>query len=61
MEFPQKLRRDLPYGLEVLFLLFIQQKQKQKTNLRKCVHPCVHCSIIYSGQDMEATQVLIDI
>ena len=29
----------------------------QNTNLKGHKHPFVHCSIIYSHQDMEATQV----
>ena len=31
----------------------------QNTNLKEHKHPYVHCSIIYSHQDMEAAQVSI--
>ena len=31
----------------------------QNTNLREHKHPYVHCSVIYSHQDMEAAQVSI--
>ena len=27
----------------------------EKTNLKRCMHLSVHCSIIYSSKDMEAT------
>ena len=30
-------------------------KETQNTKLKKCIHPYVHCSIIYNTQDMEAT------
>ena len=32
----------------------------QNTNLKEYMHPCVHCSIIHSSQDMEAAQVPIN-
>ena len=35
-------------------------KENKNTNLKRCMHPYVHCSIIYSSQDMEATQVSIN-
>ena len=28
---------------------------KQNTNLKRYMHPYVHCSIVYNNQDMEAT------
>ena len=31
------------------------------TNLKRYMHPIVHSSIMYSRQDMEATQVSINI
>ena len=31
----------------------------EKTNLKRCMHPSVHCSTIYSSKDMEATQMSI--
>ena len=32
----------------------------QNTNLKRYMHPYIHCSIIYSSQDMDATWVPID-
>ena len=34
-------------------------KETQNTNSKEHKHPCVHCSIIYNRQDMEAAQVPI--
>ena len=34
-------------------------EETQNTNLKRSMHPYVHCSIIYSSQDMEATIVSI--
>ena len=34
-------------------------EETQNTNLKEHKHPCVHCSIIYNHQDMEAAQVSI--
>ena len=34
-------------------------KETQNTNLKEHKHLCVHCSIIYNHQDMEAAQVSI--
>ena len=30
-------------------------KENKNTNLKRYMHPSVHCSIIYNSQDMEAT------
>ena len=30
-------------------------EETQNTDLKECKHPCVHCSITYNCQDMEAT------
>ena len=35
-------------------------KEIQNTNLKRPMHPPVHCSIIYSSQAMEATYVSIN-
>ena len=32
-------------------------EETQNTNSKEYLHPCVHCSIIYNSQDIEATQV----
>ena len=34
-------------------------KETQNTNLKEYMHPCVHCSIIYNSQDLEAAQMSI--
>ena len=34
-------------------------EETQNTNLKRHMHPYVHCSIIYNSQDTEATQVSI--
>ena len=34
-------------------------KETQNTNLEEYMHPCVHCSVIYNCQDLEAAQVSI--
>ena len=34
-------------------------KGTQNTNSKEYKHPCVHCSIIYNHQDVEAAQVSI--
>ena len=34
--------------------------KNKNTNLKRCMHPNVHASIIYNSQDMEATQVSIN-
>ena len=34
--------------------------KNEKTNLKKYIHPSVHRSIIYSSQDIKATQVFIN-
>ena len=32
----------------------------EKHNLKRSMHPDIHCSTVYSSQDMEATQMSID-
>ena len=34
--------------------------QNSNNNLKENKHPCVHCSVIYNHQDMEAAQVSIN-
>ena len=53
MEFPQKLKIDLPYD-PAMPLLGIYP-EKMKTNLERYIHHNVHCSTIYNSQGMEAT------
>ena len=44
---------------EFHFWVFIPQKTKN-TNLKRYLHPHIHCSIIYNSQDMETTKEFID-
>ena len=53
--FLKKLKIELPYD-SAISLLGIYPKET-KTNLKSCMHPSIHRSIIYNCQDMEATQV----
>ena len=54
MEGPQKVKNvTIPYDLAVPFLSFYLKKTK--TNLKECLHPHVHWSLVYSTQDIEAT------
>ena len=32
-------------------------EKNENTNSKEYMHPCVHCSIIYNSQDLEAAQV----
>ena len=34
-------------------------KETQNTDLKEHMHPCVHCSVAYNSQDLEAAQVPI--
>ena len=42
-------KKDLAIPLQGIF------SKKLKTNLKRHIHPYVHCSIIYNNQDGEAT------
>ena len=55
MGYLKKLKRDLPFD-PVIPLLGIYSKKLQ-TLLKKHKQPCIHCSIIYNSQDLEAAQV----
>ena len=35
-------------------------KEYKSTNSKKCVHPYVHCSIIYNSQDVETAKESMD-
>ena len=54
--FLRKLNTELPYELAIILLGIIQAKLQFK----KIMHPCVHCSTICSGQDMEKIQMSIN-
>ena len=43
-----------------ILLLGIYPEKNENTNLKRYMYPSVHSSIIYSSQDMEATQVPIN-
>ena len=58
MKFPQILKIELPYDL-VIPLLGIYPKNTKTLKLKRYMHPCVYCSIIYSSQIMAAAQVSI--
>ena len=47
----KKLKFELPYDPAIPLLgIYLE-----KTNLKRYMHPSVHCSTIYNSQDMEAT------
>ena len=52
MEFPQKIKIELPYDpaipLQGIFL------KKKNTNSKSYLHPYDHCSVIYNSQGTEA-------
>ena len=54
MEVPPKIKVDIPYDPEIPFL-GIYLKKTKNTNLKRYMHPRVHCSIIYNHQDMQTT------
>ena len=58
MEIPQKIK-NLPSFDPEIPLLGIYLQGIQNTNLKEYKHTYVHCSVIYSHQDMEAAQVSI--
>ena len=33
-------------------------EENRDTNLKRYMHPHIHCNIIYNGKDMETTSVL---
>ena len=55
--FLKKLKRKLPYYPAIPLLgLYLEKKKKKKI----CLHPHVHCSIVYNSQDMETTKASLD-
>ena len=52
----KKLKFELPYDPAIPLLgIYLE-----KTNLKRYMHPSVHCSTIYNSQDMEATSISIN-
>ena len=54
--FFKKLKTELLYDPEIPLLGIYLDKNNQKS----CMHPSVHCNIVYNSQEMEATQMSID-
>ena len=54
MEVPQKIknRTTVRSGNSTPGYL---SEENENTNSKRYMHPCVHCSIIYNSQDMDAT------
>ena len=59
VEIPQKIKNGSVFD-PAIPLLGIYPKETKTLNLKEHKHPCVHCSIIYNHQDMEAAQVPIN-
>jgi len=49
--FFKKLKTELPYDPAIPLL----GVYTDENNLRSCMHPNVHCNIVYNSQDLEAT------
>ena len=54
MEFPQKIKTDLPYRSSSSTSRYLP-KGNTNTNVKGYIHPHIDCSTIYNSQDMEAT------
>ena len=50
-KFPKKLNIELPYDSAIPIPGHIS---RENHNLKRYMHPNIHCSTVYSGQDMEA-------
>ena len=50
--FLKKLNRELPYDSAIPLLEIYPEETH---NLKRYMHPTVHCSSIYNSQDLEAT------
>ena len=59
MEIPQKIKNGTALSPSD-FTSGNISKETPKTNMKECKHPYVHCSIIYSSQDLEAAQMYIN-
>ena len=53
MEVPQKIKNSTTIDPEFHFRRFFLKSTKMLIQ-KKCMHPCIHFSIIYNSQDMEA-------
>ena len=51
----KNLKIELPY--EPAILLLGMCLKNENTNSERCMHPDVHCSIVYLSQVMETTSV----
>ena len=56
MEIPQKIKDRTIIGSSY-FISVCLSKEYRNTNLKRYMHPYVHCSINYNSQDMEITCV----
>ena len=56
--FLKKLKMELPYYLAIP-ILGIYPKETQYISSKEYMHPCVHCSIVYNNQAVQASQVPI--
>ena len=54
IEITKKKKLELPYGPSNSAPGYLSE-ENENTNLRRYMHLCVQCSIIYNSQDMEAT------
>ena len=52
IEAVRKFKIGLPSNPAIPFLSISPKKTKMLTQ-KKCIHPYVHCSIIYNSQDIE--------
>ena len=58
MEIPKKIKNGSAFRPSEPTSGYISEGT-QKTNSKEHKHPFVHCSVIYSRQDMEAAEVSI--
>jgi len=56
-KFLKKLKLELPFNSASTSEYF--SEENKTINLKRCMHPSVHCSIIYNNQATEATYVSI--
>ena len=54
IKLPQKIKNETAVWPSNSTFGFISE-ETHYTNLKVYMHPCVHCSIIYNNQDVEAT------
>ena len=59
MEVPQIIKNRIALWPSNSTSVYISE-ETPNTNWKRCMYPYVHCSIIYSHQAMEGTQVSID-